>query len=774
MLWKPSKQSGFRNWVGAHATQPFTLFLLRVKLMTTVLRTPTRNKSTITVRDKLLGQLLDGRYQVIDRLSRGGFGETYVAQDTRRPGHPNCVVKRLKPLLVSGFDQLEDIRQRFHREAETLEKLGDHDQIPRLLAHFEADGEFFLVQEFVRGHSLSVELPPNRSLSEKGQKNWSEAQVIQLLQEVLSILAFVHSQGVIHRDVKPENLIRRRQDGRLVLIDFGAVKQLQSLSTQSETAEITTPIQSEGYTPLEQICGKPCPSSDLYALGMICVQALTGRHPKDFEERLHMEEMTWTDSITINPKLAALLKIMTRRHWKNRYQSVAEIQQDLQDLQPSQPSINSTTVLKQPSSPAESPDYTPTQIVDPPQPPQLSITLPMLRRALSHLSNPGTRWNRQSQPVHPPAKPDPTDTANTSKRKRNRKTIDFYPTSRVQARVQTLSQVIWGLTFGGAISTGLVFLIYLIVGLMSIQQSEPTTTPTAPPTDFLLNILTDQSSSVRAIAFGPNDRTLISTRANTIEIWDLETNQPIQTLTGHFNSVTALAISPDGRLLASGSADANINIWDLQTGELRQTLRGHQWSVLSVAFNANGRLLVSSAEDETIKLWDVEAGKSLQTLANFKAVFASVDISSDGSRLVGGSADNTIRIWNLYTGKLLHTLRGHSDQIHAVAISPNGALFASASADNTVKLWNLYTGKLHQTLEGHTEAVHTVVISASGRRLASGSADRTIRLWDLQAGELHHTFSNPESAVHSVAISSDEQTLASSSLNGTLKIWRMP
>ncbi len=148
----------------------------------------------------MIGKLLGGRYQVVRILGIGGFGQTYAAEDIHRPGSPKCVVKHLKP-ASSNSNFLESARRLFQSEAETLEKLGNHDQIPRLLAYFEEDQEFFLVQDFIEGHSLSAELQPGQI--------WTESQVCGFLQEVLGILEFVHGNGVIHRDIKPNNLIKR-------------------------------------------------------------------------------------------------------------------------------------------------------------------------------------------------------------------------------------------------------------------------------------------------------------------------------------------------------------------------------------------------------------------------------------------------------------------------------------------------------------------------------------------------------------------------------------
>lgn len=221
-------------------------------------------------------QLLADRYKIINVLGAGGMGQTYVAEDTQRPNNPKCVVKQLKPVSPDP-NFLLTARRLFTGEAEILDKLGNHDQIPRLFAHFERDGEFYLVQEYIDGQPLSAELP-------LGQR-WTEPQVIALLKDILVILEFIHGQGVIHRDIKPDNIMRRRQDGKLVLIDFGAVKQVR---TQQTTAvgqiSMTVSIGTPGYMPTEQSSGKPRPSSDLYALGMVAIQALTGLLPSQLRE----------------------------------------------------------------------------------------------------------------------------------------------------------------------------------------------------------------------------------------------------------------------------------------------------------------------------------------------------------------------------------------------------------------------------------------------------------------------------------------------------------
>jgi serine/threonine-protein kinase len=278
----------------------------------------------------MIGKLLDYRYKVIRVLATGGFGETYIAEDTKRPGNPVCVVKHLKP--ASSDSKLFDTAKRlFQSEAETLEKLGSHDQIPRLLAYFVEHQEFYLVQEFIEGHTLSEELVPD--------KKWDEGQAILLLYEILSILEFVHQQGVIHRDIKPDNIIRRRSDRKLVLVDFGAVKQLRSGAGYpvrgtiiGGQASATVAIGTPGYMPTEQGQGKPRQNSDIYALGIIAIQALTGISPIDLQEDMHTGEILWQHLTSVSPEFAAVLNKMTRYHFKERYQSATQALQVLQSL----------------------------------------------------------------------------------------------------------------------------------------------------------------------------------------------------------------------------------------------------------------------------------------------------------------------------------------------------------------------------------------------------------------------------------------------------------
>lgn len=257
------------------------------------------------------GDVIGGRYTIRESLSSGGFGQTFTAEDTQRPGNPKCVVKQLK-LLNGTPQQVEIARKLFQREAEILEKLGrECNRIPQLLAHFEQDEEFYIVQEFIEGKTLAQELQES--------PRWNEKQALTFLQEILPTLEFVHKNDVIHRDIKPANLIRRTSDNAIFLIDFGAIKQVfSSTVTSSFGTNSTIAVGTLGYMPTEQAAGKPRKSSDIYALGVTVIQALTGIAPTNLQEDDH-GELIWEPYAQVSPAFVSFLSRMVKHNFNDRY-----------------------------------------------------------------------------------------------------------------------------------------------------------------------------------------------------------------------------------------------------------------------------------------------------------------------------------------------------------------------------------------------------------------------------------------------------------------------
>ena len=272
-------------------------------------------------------ELIGGRYRAIECLRTTGFCETYVAEDTHLPGDPppRCVVKKLQPQSTEDF-VLNTARRLFANEAKVLYMLNEHRQIPRLLAHLEVGGEFYLVQEYIEGEDLShSEIVPG--------KVWQEAKVKKLLIDVLQILSFVHQNNVIHRDIKPSNLIRRASDGMIFLIDFGAVKEISNMTlTENKGNVLTVAIGTPGYMATEQQRGDPRLNSDIYALGMTAIQAITGTHPDQLPRDRDTGEIKWREyAPNCSEQLARVLDKMVKNDFRERYRNANEVLEDLRN-----------------------------------------------------------------------------------------------------------------------------------------------------------------------------------------------------------------------------------------------------------------------------------------------------------------------------------------------------------------------------------------------------------------------------------------------------------
>ncbi|WP_008314759.1 serine/threonine-protein kinase [Leptolyngbya sp. PCC 6406] len=263
------------------------------------------------------GHLFRDRYKVIKVLAAGGFGVTYLAQDGAIPGSPLCVIKQLCPKVRNQM-ALERAKRRFRQEARVLSKVGSHSQIPRLLDYFTVNEEFYLVQEYVPGEVLTKEV---RRLGCQ-----SEAQVRRFLLELLPVIKFVHRCRIIHRDIKPPNIIRCRDDGRLVLIDFGAVREcLADLDVAGYQNPLTQFVGTPGFAPPEQRAMRPTFASDIYALGMTCLFLLTGKTPLEFDSAPATGDILWRHLVEVSDGFARLLDKMLKQDHSDRYQNVDDI-----------------------------------------------------------------------------------------------------------------------------------------------------------------------------------------------------------------------------------------------------------------------------------------------------------------------------------------------------------------------------------------------------------------------------------------------------------------
>lgn len=268
--------------------------------------------------------LLNNRYRVIRELGSGGFGETFLAEDTQMPTGRRCVIKQLK-LMANNPQVYQLVQERFQREAAILEELGDaSNQIPRLYAYFSENKLFYLVQEYILGQTLTQKLQQQGTLSESSVK--------EILTHILPVLEYVHSKRIVHRDIKPDNILIRYADDKPILIDFGAVKEtMGTVVTASGNTSKSIVIGTPGFMPSEQTAGRPVFASDLYSLGLTAIYLLTGKIPQELATDPATGEIIWRQyALNISPSFAAVLDKAIASHARDRFSTAREMLQVLQ------------------------------------------------------------------------------------------------------------------------------------------------------------------------------------------------------------------------------------------------------------------------------------------------------------------------------------------------------------------------------------------------------------------------------------------------------------
>ncbi len=280
----------------------------------------------------MLGNKIHAQYDITKFLGLGRFGETYLAKSKELPGQPQCILKRYRPQqAVRGASPMENqpfalVQKSFEVQSELLYQLGQHDQIPRILAKIEDDENLYLVQEYIDGQLLSVELVP--------EKPWNQAQVVGMLQDVLGILEFVHHQNFIHQDINPKNLIRRWRDGKFVLLGCSGVKDIAGIWKQPIDDSPVELVGTPGYISFEQEDCNPQFNTDIYALGVIAIQALTGTG--EIDKNPDTYQLSWQHLTNANLKLVGIVDRMVRPDYRNRYQLAREVSDDLRSFMQSQ------------------------------------------------------------------------------------------------------------------------------------------------------------------------------------------------------------------------------------------------------------------------------------------------------------------------------------------------------------------------------------------------------------------------------------------------------
>ncbi|WP_293354425.1 MULTISPECIES: serine/threonine-protein kinase [unclassified Microcoleus] len=589
--------------------------------------------------------LLRDRYRAIKAIGQGGFGRTFLAVDEDKPSKPRCVIKQFLPdsqLIPSGVDRnSKKAAQLFEQEAMRLDELGKHPQIPELLAYSTQDNRQYVVQEFIDGQNLA------QIVEQEG--TFTETQIKDLLNSLLPVIHFIHSHNVIHRDIKPGNIIRRA-DKQLVLVDFGAAK----IATGTALLKTGTSIGSPEYIAPEQARGKAFFTSDLYSLGVTCLYLLTQVSPFDLFDPGE-DAWIWRQYLTNNPvseELGKILDKMIDNATNRRYQTAVEVLKEIN--------------------------------------PQSAIDLAIPEKQSNKLIKPEKTTAQPQQPTYN------WQCIHTLTGHKNLiYSVAFSPNGEVIASASDDKTIkLWRVEDGQEIVTlaGHTNSVYTVAfspdGLMLASSSHDKTIKLWRMKDGQeMRSLVGHSNSVYGAAFSP-DGTLIASSSwdRTIKIWRIKDGQEICTLAGHINLVYCVAFSPDGETLASSSWDRTIKIWRVKDGKLIRTLTGHTDSVRCIAFSPNGEFLASGSHDNTIKIWWVKDWQEVLTIRGHSWYVDSIAFSPD-SEILASSSNQTIKIWRVKDGEEICNIAGHTNSVYSVNFSPEGEFLASGSSDKTIKIW---------------------------------------------------------------------------------------
>ncbi|MDC0831873.1 serine/threonine protein kinase [Geitlerinema sp. CS-897] len=619
-----------------------------------------------------------GRYRVLTSLSHHPSARTFFVADEHKPTQTFCAVATRPADAPLSRETL--VR---------WEQLSQHPHVPTLLASFDRDGRQYLVQEYVMGQSA------HQHLLESG--SWREAQIRQLLDDVLPVLSDLHDKKLVHRDIKPHNLIRRQSDNRWILVDFGS---LHCHAVPSSPNPLTG---SAEYAAPEQLQGHPLPQSDLYSLGVTCLYLLTDISPFELYDDRH-DVWNWRSRCRypVSDRLARILDRMVARELPHRYANARAVLKDLhrRDRAP----ILTSLLLARPALLA-----------------LLAISFGSSLLQLGFGRRPQPIAHREVAPVlHEPLEPQ-LETA-----------LPPQILARSPGAVWSVAVSPDGRSIVAGTSTGALDLRHLDRDCSdgNCPASSSVAAHTAP---------------VWSVAVSPDGRTIATTGEDrTIRLWGYQRRELLATWNGHDAEIYDIAFSPNGRVLASASSDGTVKIWDAtpsprdRTSTPLHTLNGHRDDVKSLAFSPNGRLLVTASEDGTVKMWDWQTGQYLKTLVHLDVPIWSVAVSPDGRTVATGSADGRVRLWDTGNGRRLRVLTNHENLVQSLAFGPDpvfssagvGYILASADVNGTILLWQTDTGAILGTLEQHAGWAD-LVFTPDGRRLVSGGFDGAVKVLDV-------------------------------------------
>jgi serine/threonine protein kinase/Tol biopolymer transport system component len=682
-----------------------------------------------------LGQQL-GNYRLTRLLGQGGFAEVYLGE------HP--VLGTTVAIKVLHTQVMQENVALFQQEAHLLASLR-HPHIVRIL-DFGVDKRIpYLVMDYTPNGTL-------RTRHARGTR-LPVSTVIGYVQQIAEALQYAHDHKVVHRDVKPENMLIG-EHGEILLSDFG----IALIAHSSHYQSVRDLAGTIAYMAPEQIQAHPRPASDQYSLGIVAYEWLCGTCPfhGTFPEIAVKHSVTPPPLLrehlpTLLPDVEQVILMALAKQPEERFVSVrtfaAALEQASQDMLPTQ--------QLRPKS-ISSPVPTPSSLSD-------AVTAPPISEAvLTPPSNqPFVSSVRSTTPSNPPVTQAPPTLHNLPT-----------PTKTTSKPIVSRRAVLIGVA-------GVVAMAAVGVGIYSILQQRssgsvgtppnPTVTPRYQPFTY-----TGHTDSVRAVAWSPDGKRIVSASFDgTVRVLNASDGSEVFIYTGHTDSVWSVAWSPDGKRIASGSRDNTAQVWNASDGSHVFTYTGHASNdVNTVAWSPDGKLIASGSDDKMVQVWNASDGSHVFTYTGHTELMWSVAWSPDGKWIASGSRDNTVQVWNARGGNKVFTYQGHSGTVKAVAWSPDGKRIVSGSDDKTAQVWNASDGSSSVFIyKGHTNTVWSVAWSPDGKQIASGSLDKTVQVWNAGDGNNMFTYKGHTDLVGSVAWSPYGKWIASGSSDKTVQVW---
>ena len=685
-----------------------------------------------------------GKFELIEMVGSGAFGTVYKARDPQ--------LDRTVAIKVPRSGHLADRADldRFLREARSVARLR-HPAIVPVHEVGQLEDVPYLVSEFVQGLTLSDVLSARRLLPR---------EAAALVAAVADALQYAHEQGVIHRDVTPSNILLD-EAGRPHLMDFGLARRDAGDVTMTTDGQV---LGTPAYMSPEQARGeghRVDGRSDLYSLGVVLYQMLTGELPFRGTPRMLLHQVLHDEPKPprrLNDRIprdleTICLKAMAKEPAR-RYQTTRELAEDLRRFQ------SGELIRARRSGPLER-----TWRWSRRNPSLAGLMLALAMAILTGFVGVTTQWIRAERSAVAAS----DSAAKESKARRAAEDAEEWTGRYLYLARMNLAQQ--------AAETDQTR------RLLEVLSPYQPGTPQARLRGFewyywwrtchlYEKSLDGNGGFVSALAIRPNSRTLASGSVDgKIRYWNYATGTLESTFNGHVGGVRCMAFSPDGTLLATGGIDSTIKIWTSAAGEPKYTLNAGAGPVRSVAYSPDGATLASAHADGTVRLWDTASARPEATLRGHEGRVYAVAFSPDGTTLASGGYDFTVRLWNLAARELKATLEGHSDWVRCVAFSTDGTLLASGADDFTVALWDVSKGTLKSRLKGHTVNVNTVSFSSDGSTLASSGEDATIKLWDPATARIKGTLKGHGGGISAIAFLPEGATLASASADGTVKLW---